>query len=120
MLGFLSFTLLWLGWYATAQLSVLNVLTFATALRTEFRWEMFLLEPLMFILWGYIAVALLFWGRGPFCGWLCPFGALQELTNKLARRLKLPQLKIPFWLHERLWPIKYVVTSACSRSRSGR
>jgi NosR/NirI family transcriptional regulator, nitrous oxide reductase regulator len=108
-LGFLSFTLLWLGWSAAAQLSVINVLTFADALRTGFQWDTFLLEPLMFILWSYVAVALLFWGRGVFCGWLCPFGALQELANKLARRLNVPQYRVPFTLHERLWPIKYVV-----------
>ena len=63
----------------------------------------------MFILWSYVAVALLFWGRGVFCGWLCPFGALQELTNKAARRLKVPQYRVPFAVHELLWPIKYIV-----------
>jgi NosR/NirI family transcriptional regulator, nitrous oxide reductase regulator len=107
--GFLCFTLLWLGWYAAAQLSVINVLTFAQALRTGFEWDTFLLEPLMFILWGYVAVALLFWGRGVFCGWLCPFGALQELTHKLGRRLRLPHYRVPFAVHERLWPVKYIV-----------
>jgi polyferredoxin len=107
--GFLLFTLLWLGWYATAQLSVVNVLTFGEALRTEFRWEFFLLEPLIFILWSYVAVALVFWGRGAFCGWLCPFGALQELANLAARRLKIPQLAIPFWIHERLRTLKFVI-----------
>ena len=88
---------------------MINVLTFAEALRTGFHWNMFLLEPLMFILWSYVAVALLFWGRGVFCGWLCPFGALQELSSKLARRLKVPQLRVPFAVHERMWPIKYIV-----------
>jgi transcriptional regulator of nitric oxide reductase/ferredoxin len=107
--AFLSFTVVWLGWIAGAQLSVVNVLTFASSLLTGFQWEVFLVAPLIFILWGYVAVTLLFWGRGVLCGWLCPFGAMQELLNGLARRLKFPQIKIPFLVHERLWPVKYMI-----------
>lgn len=76
-LGYLLVTLFWLGWVAQAQLSVVNVLAFANALRTDFQWSYFLVDPLIFILWFAVAASLLFWGRGPFCGWLCPFGALQ-------------------------------------------
>lgn len=107
--AYLTFTLVWLGWYANAQLSVVNVLTFTNALISGFNWEFFLAAPLIFILWSAIAAALLFWGRGPFCGWLCPFGALQELTNTIAQWLKVPQIKVPWGLHERLWPIKYII-----------
>ena len=107
--GYLLFILVWLGWYANAQLSVVNVLTFANSLLTGFSWDYFLSAPLIFILWASIAAGLLFWGRGPFCGWLCPFGALQELLNNVAQALKVPQFRVPWGLHERLWPIKYII-----------
>lgn len=105
---YLLLTLIFLGFIANAQLSVVNVLTFIHALLSGFRWELFLLDPLVFLLWSFVAVSMLFWGRGVFCGWLCPFGTLQELTNQLARRLGIKQIEIPFGLHERLWMIKYV------------
>lgn len=108
-LAYLAFTLFWLGWYAQAQLSVVNILTFTTALRTNFKWDYFLTDPLIFILWFAVAASLLFWNRGAFCGWLCPFGALQELLNRAARRLHVPQVSVPFGVHQRLWVVKYII-----------
>jgi NosR/NirI family nitrous oxide reductase transcriptional regulator len=107
--AFLVFTVAWIGGYAQAQLSVVNVLTFGGALITGFKWDYFLMDPLIFILWVGVAGSLLFWGRGPFCGWLCPFGALQELLNKAAKMLKVPQFELPWGLHVRMWPVKYVI-----------
>lgn len=108
--AFLVFTVVWIGGYAQAQLSVVNVFTFAGSLMGGgFRWDFFLLEPLIFILWCATAVALLFWGRGAYCGWLCPFGALQELISRLARKLKVPQYALKFGWHERLWAFKYIL-----------
>ncbi|KAA0982609.1 transcriptional regulator NosR [Pseudomonas sp. ANT_J28] len=107
--GYLFFTVVFLGWYTLGQLSVVNVLTFVHALFEHFRWELFLTDPLIFMLWVFAAASILLWGRGVFCGWLCPFGALQELINEAARKLKIPQYELPFAVHERLWAIKYII-----------
>jgi NosR/NirI family nitrous oxide reductase transcriptional regulator len=66
--GFLVFTVVFIGWYALAQLSVVNVLTFVHAVARDFRWETFLIDPMLFILWAFVAVTLLLWGRGVYCG----------------------------------------------------
>ncbi|MBL4749784.1 MAG: regulatory protein NosR [Amylibacter sp.] len=108
-IGFLTTSLVFLGWYANAQLSVVNLMALAGSLYHGFTWDAFLLDPLVFIQWFAVAASLLFWGRGAYCGWLCPFGALQELTNKVARALKIPQWTLPWGLHERLWPVKYMI-----------
>src|SRR5690554_5861796 len=107
--GYLIFTVVFIGWYALGQLSVVNVLTFVHAVFQDFRWELFLTDPIIFILWVFTAASILLWGRGVFCGWLCPFGALQELLNEAARKLKIRQFELPFAVHERLWAIKYII-----------
>ncbi len=108
-IAYLSVTLVFLGWYANAQLSVVNLMALFGALVSGFSWQAFLLDPLTFILWFSLAAALLFWGRGAYCGWLCPFGALQELLNRVAKALHIPQWTLPWGLHERLWPLKYMI-----------
>ncbi len=107
--AFLTYTVVFIGWYALAQLSVVNIFTFVHSVIGGFSWDTFLMDPMMFILWSFVAASLLLWGRGVFCGWLCPFGALQELINELARKLKIKQWELPFAVHERLWAIKYMV-----------
>ena len=107
--GFLIYTVVFIGWYALAQLSVVNIFTFVNAVFTDFKWATFLMDPMMFILWGFVAVTLLLWGRGVFCGWLCPFGAMQELINEVSRKLKVPQWELPWAVHERLWALKYII-----------
>ncbi len=107
--AYLVYTVLFIGWYGLGQLSVVNVLTFVQALFKDFHWELFLMDPMIFIIWTFTAATILLWGRGIYCGWLCPFGALQELINEAARKLKIKQLELPFYLHERLWALKYII-----------
>ncbi|MDR2240842.1 MAG: NosR/NirI family protein [Zoogloeaceae bacterium] len=108
-LGFQIYTLCFIGWYGLAQLSVVNVLTFTHSVMGGFRWEYFLIDPMLFILWGFVAITLLLWGRGVYCGWLCPFGALQDLILTAARKLKLPEIEFSDAVHERLVALKYIL-----------
>jgi NosR/NirI family nitrous oxide reductase transcriptional regulator len=107
--GFLLWTLVWLGWYAGAQLTIVNLITYIHSLVTDFRWDYLLADPLVAILSAFTLVGLFLWGRAVFCGWLCPFGALQELVNNAAQWLRIPQLTIPVALHDRLIALKYLV-----------
>jgi len=109
---FLVVTVVFIGWSWGGQLSVVNVFTFLQAFMSDFSWDLFLLDPVIFILWGAAAVTMILWGRAVYCGWLCPFGALQELINVFARYIKIPQFELPWAVHERLWAIKYLVLLA--------
>ncbi|MGF1728693.1 transcriptional regulator NosR [Photobacterium kasasachensis] len=107
--GFLAVTVVFIGWAWSGQLSVVNVFTFLQALMSDFSWDLFLLDPIIFTLWCAAAVTVLLWGRAVYCGWLCPFGALQELVNQFARHFRIPQFELPYAVHERLWAIKYLI-----------
>lgn len=107
--GFLVYTVLFIGWYSLAQLSIVNVFTFISSFMHGFSWDNYLIDPMMFMLWGVVAVTVLLWGRGVYCGWLCPFGAMQELVFRIGVRFKVPHIEFPEVVHERLWAIKYIV-----------
>jgi NosR/NirI family transcriptional regulator, nitrous oxide reductase regulator len=97
------------GFYGLAQPSITHVMTWLHSLVFQWRWELFLSDPLIFIFWLFIVVGVLIWGRGLFCGWLCPYGSLSELSFKLAGALGLKrfQFHLPMVWHNRLRWLKY-------------
>ncbi len=106
---FLAFTLGFIGWYAQGQLSIVNITALLQAFKAGSGLGFFLYDPMTVLLWGFVLVTLIVWGRGTFCGWLCPFGALQEFFGKLAQRLGVPQVRINEVWDERLKNLKYIV-----------
>ena len=110
--GYLLFTVFFIGYYCSAQLSVINLLAFFHSIGGGFSWDTLLMAPVVFLLWAFVAISILLWGRGVYCGWLCPFGAAQDLISKLANRLGFEGYRIPSRVHERLWAIKYFILIA--------
>ncbi|MEM6485050.1 MAG: 4Fe-4S binding protein [Pseudomonadota bacterium] len=107
--AYLAFTLFFIGIFAQGQLSVVNIFAIQLALRDGFNLDMFLLDPILFVLWVYVFASLFLIGRGIFCGWLCPFGVMQSAMAWLAARSRIKQIRVlPKW-HDRLIYVKYVV-----------
>ena len=106
--GYLLFTLCFIGWYAQGQLSIVNLTAVVQALVAGRSLGFFMYDPMTVILWGFVAVTFFVWGRGTFCGWLCPFGALQELVSQLTQRLGVSWVRVPQRWDDHLKKLKYV------------
>lgn len=107
--SYLWFTLLFTGYYAQGQLSVVNIFTLLHAIKDGFDITIFLLDPVIFILWIVTFISLFIWGRGLFCGWLCPFGALQEIASWCGKKLGIKQIRISENNHRKLIYLKYPI-----------
>lgn len=106
---YLWFTLLFTGYYAQGQLSVVNIFTLLHAIADDFDITIFLLDPIIFILWVVTFISLFIIGRGLFCGWLCPFGALQEMASWCGKKLGIKQIRLSENKHRKLIYLKYPI-----------
>ena len=108
-LAYLAFTLLFVGWYAQAQLSIVTLVGLVRAATVTHDLTFLLYDPPSLLLWAFVIATLVVWGRGTFCGWLCPFGALQEFFAFLARPLRIRPRTVPPGLDRALRQVKYVL-----------
>ncbi len=100
------------GWWGQGQLSIVTVLG---VIRTAFQggsYTFLVYDPFSLVVWGAAIIGFFLWGRGLFCGWLCPFGAMQEFAHHLGQLLRLPQIKPSNAWDARLKLLKYVVLAS--------
>ncbi len=107
----LLFTVFFVGWQAQGQLSIVTLLGFFRAIFQTHNFTFLLYDPVTLILWVYVLASLVVWGRGTFCGWLCPFGALQEFAHLLGNKLGIKEIKLSSARSSQLGWIKYAVLS---------
>jgi NosR/NirI family transcriptional regulator, nitrous oxide reductase regulator len=100
-----------IGFGAMAQPSVTQVLTWFHSLLFQWTWSLFLSDPFIFVFWVFIIITVFLFGRGLFCGWMCPFGSLSEAMYKLGGLIGLKRFQgsLPRVWHDRLKWLKYVV-----------
>jgi polyferredoxin len=108
-IAYLLFTLIVIGWMFQGQLSIVNITASLDAIATGNDLSFLLTDPMTVILWIFVAITLVVWGRGTFCGWLCPFGAFQELVSFVVQKLGIKPRRLHTSLDAKLKWIKYVI-----------
>jgi NosR/NirI family transcriptional regulator, nitrous oxide reductase regulator len=111
-LVYLVFTLGFIGWYGQAQLTIVNITALIESIRSGDGGEFLLADPMSLLLWAFVIVSLFIWGRGTFCGWLCPFGALQDLLAQVGDLFRIKKLSLKIGTDAKLKWIKYVILVA--------
>lgn len=97
-LAFLGLMICFVGWWGQGQLSIVTPLAALRAANGGGSLAVLLYDPFSLMIWGVAILGFVLWGRGLFCGWLCPFGAMQEFAHHAGRLLRLPQ-----WNPSPLW-----------------
>ena len=107
-LSILTAMLCFVGWWGQGQLSIVTPLASLQTAMAGGSFAFLLYDPFSLLVWGVVILGFVLWGRGLFCGWLCPFGAMQEFAHHLGRFLRLPKIEPSTLWDARLKWLKYV------------
>lgn len=95
------------GWWGQGQLSIATVLGVVRGVFEGQSLAFLLYDPFSLLIWAVVILTFVLWGRGFFCGWMCPFGAMQEFMHHAGRLLRLPQIRVPDRIDRWLVKLKY-------------
>ena len=90
------------------QPSVVNIFALIDNIKNL---EIFMLDPCIFLGWIMILSTIFIWGKALFCGWICPFGALQELLFKIRSLIIKNDTSIEFHINitNKLKYLRYII-----------
>jgi NosR/NirI family transcriptional regulator, nitrous oxide reductase regulator len=108
-LAVLAVTIGFIGWWGQGQLSIATPLGILRTLVDGGSLSFLLYDPFSLLIWTVVIMSFVLWGRGLFCGWLCPYGAMQEFTAYAGRKLGLTQIALPPAWDARLVYLKYLI-----------
>lgn len=108
-LAILGVVIGFVGYWGQGQLSIVTPLATLRTVLQGGSFEFLLYDAFSLVIWGFAIVGFFLFGRGLFCGWLCPFGAMQEFAHHLGRLLRLPVLRISDAWDQRLVWVKYLL-----------
>lgn len=93
-----------IGFLFEGQPSIVNILAMIDDVKHLY---IFLMDPCIFIGWILIIITTVFWGKAFFCGWICPFGALQEILFKIKNIIFKNEKSLEFKFLEK-FKLKYL------------